>query len=265
VAIAILVLAGVGVIAKLLIGNRDPDALWKTVHGRCVPDQANQGNPAPCIFVDLSKHWAVFKDARGKAQSLLIPTDRVTGIEDPRILAPEAPNYWQAAWEARRLVGRLAPRDLSDDEFAFAINSKVARSQEQLHIHIDCIRADVHDALEGLRGKIGPQWTQTEIIGQRYRIRQLDPGDLHSQNLFALVAGQLAPDQGMENVTIVLASTITAKGESRFDLLMGRAGDGGNSGGGEDLEDHTCAIAKGGVRRSFTHNQTSFKRPTASL
>jgi CDP-diacylglycerol pyrophosphatase len=81
-------------------------------------------------------------------------------------------------------------------------------------------------------------------------LRQLDPGDLHSQNLFALVAGQLAPDQGMESVTIVLASTITANGESRFDLLAGRAGDGGNSGGGEDLEDHTCAIAKVPVRRA---------------
>jgi hypothetical protein len=59
-----------------------------------------------------------------------------------------------------------------------------------------------------------------------------------------LAAGQLAAGQGMERVTIVLASTILANGESRFDLLVGRAGDGGNSGGGEDLEDHTCAIAK---------------------
>ena len=243
-AIAILGVVGLGVVAKLLIGNRDPDALWKIVHGRCVPDQARQGNPAPCIFVDLNERWAVFKDTRGKAQSLLIPTDRVTGVEDPRILASDAPNYWQAAWNARLFVGRLAPRDLLDDEFALAINSKVARSQEQLHIHIDCIRPDVHDALEALRGKIGAQWTQTEIIGQRYRIRQLDPGDLDSQNLFALVAGQLAPDQGMERATIVLTSTITANGESRLDLLVGLAGDGGNSGGGEDLEDHTCAIAK---------------------
>ncbi len=248
VGIAILVV-GLGVTAKLLIGNRDPDALWKIVHGRCVPDQAHQGDPEPCISVDLKERWAVFKDARGKAQLLLIPTDRVTGIEDPRILASDAPNYWQAAWEARRLVGRLAPRDLSDDEIAFAINSKVARSQEQLHIHIDCIRPDVHDALEALRGKIGPQWIQTEIIRQRYRIRQLDAGELRSQNLFALVAGQLAPGQGMENVTIVLASTIPVNRKSRFDLLVGRAGDGGNDGGGEDLEDHTCAITKVPVRQ----------------
>jgi CDP-diacylglycerol pyrophosphatase len=140
VAIAILVAVALGVIAKLLIGNRDPDALWKIVHDRCIPDQAHQDNPAPCIFVDLNERWAVFKDARGKAQSLLIPTDRVTGVGDPRILASDAPNYWQAAWKARLLVGRLAPRQLSDDEFALAINSKVVRSQEQLHIHIDYIR-----------------------------------------------------------------------------------------------------------------------------
>jgi CDP-diacylglycerol pyrophosphatase len=245
-----LVIIGLGVIAKLLIGDRDPDALWNIVHARCVPDQANQDNPAPCISVDLNERWAVLKDARGKAQLLLIPTDRVTGVEDPQILAADAPNYWQAAWKARLLVGRLAPRDLSDDEFAFAINSKVARSQEQLHIHIDCIRPDVHDALEGLRGKVGPQWIQTEIIGQRYMIRELEPSDLHTQNLFALVAGRLAHNENMENVTIVLARTIPANGKSRFDLLVGRAGDGGNNGGGEDLEDHTCAIANVPIRRA---------------
>jgi CDP-diacylglycerol pyrophosphatase len=254
-AVAILVVA-VGVIAKLLIGNRDPDALWKIVHGRCVPDQTLEDNPVPCIFVHLKERWAVLKDVRGKAQLLLIPTDRVTGVEDSRILATDAPNYWLAAWNARQFVGRLAPRDLSDDEFALAINSKLARSQEQLHIHIDCIRPDVHDALEALRGKIGPQWTQTEIIGQRYSIRQLDPGDLYSQNLFAMVAGQLAHGQGMESVTIVLARAITDNGESRFDLLFGRAGDGGNSGGGEDFEDHTCAIAKIPPRRSILAPRT---------
>jgi CDP-diacylglycerol pyrophosphatase len=27
-----------GGIAKLLIGNRDPEALWKIAHGRCVAD-----------------------------------------------------------------------------------------------------------------------------------------------------------------------------------------------------------------------------------
>src|ERR1700744_3058357 len=31
----------------------DPDALWKIVHGRCVPDQQANGKPAPCVSVSL--------------------------------------------------------------------------------------------------------------------------------------------------------------------------------------------------------------------
>ena len=31
----------------------DPDALWKIVHDKCVPDQEQNGDPAPCALVDL--------------------------------------------------------------------------------------------------------------------------------------------------------------------------------------------------------------------
>jgi CDP-diacylglycerol pyrophosphatase len=31
----------------------DPDVLWKLVHDKCVPDQQQRGDPAPCALVDL--------------------------------------------------------------------------------------------------------------------------------------------------------------------------------------------------------------------
>ena len=31
----------------------DPDALWRIVHDKCVPDQEQNGDPAPCALVDL--------------------------------------------------------------------------------------------------------------------------------------------------------------------------------------------------------------------
>ena len=79
----------------------DPDALWKVVHDRCVPDQERNGDPAPCALVDLregdAKGYVVLRDLVGATQYLLIPTARVSGIESALLLAPEAPNYFADA------------------------------------------------------------------------------------------------------------------------------------------------------------------------
>ena len=85
-------------------GN-DPDALWKLVHDKCVPDQRQNDNPAPCAVVDLREGdatgYAILKDLVGATQYLLIPTARVPGIESPLLLTPEAPNYFADAWRER--------------------------------------------------------------------------------------------------------------------------------------------------------------------
>jgi CDP-diacylglycerol pyrophosphatase len=239
VAVALVVgLAAVG----LFLGH-DPDALWKIVHDRCVPGQAGRGDPAPCTLVDLTKGWAVFKDAVGNTQFLLLATDRVTGVEDPLILAPQASNYWQAAWEARRFVAQRAQRSLTDDQLSLAINSRAARSQNQFHIHVDCIRPEVRDALRLMQPQITTSWIRSKIAGQEYNIRQIGTEDLRDKNLFALVAEQLEHGHGMDLETIVLVGT-TSPDQTGFDLLVGRAGIGANRGSGEALQDHGCAIAR---------------------
>jgi CDP-diacylglycerol pyrophosphatase len=222
----------------------DHDALWKIVHDRCVPDQSGYGDPAPCASVNLRERWALYKDDRGRTQFLLIPTDRVTGIEDPSILSERAPNYWEAAWEARRFVGQRAGTSVADDEIALAINSQFSRSQNQLHIHIDCIRPDVRDALRLLQPQIGTKWMHAAVSGQDYDLRSLSADDLKSSNLFSVVADHLQPGQAMGAETVVLAGAMLPDGTSGFDLLAGRLGAGGNRGNGETLEDHSCAIAK---------------------
>ncbi|XLM23387.1 CDP-diacylglycerol diphosphatase, partial [Chromobacterium piscinae] len=44
---------------------------------------------------------AVLKDRNGALQYLLIPTEKVSGIESPRLLGDDAPAYWREAWQAR--------------------------------------------------------------------------------------------------------------------------------------------------------------------
>jgi CDP-diacylglycerol pyrophosphatase len=242
----------IGVMAVLVVAaglflffrSGDPDALWKIVHDRCVPDQFSRNDPAPCTEVNLLERWALYKDDNGATQFLLIPTDRATGIEDPFILTEQAPNYWQAAWTARRFVDQRAAKNLRNDEIALAINSQLARSQNQLHIHIDCIRPDVRDALRRIQAQIGATWMRSTVLGQEFDVRSMTADDLRRKNVFALVANHLQPGQTMAAETIVLAGAVLSDGTNGFDLLVGRVGVGGNRGGGELLEDHGCAVAK---------------------
>ena len=137
--------------------NADPNALWTIVHDQCVPDQQTSGNPAPCSRVDIGageqRGSAVLKDLVGATQFLLIPTERIPGIESPTLLQPGAPNFFAAAWEARSFVNARAGVDIPRDWMSLAINSAVARSQNQLHIQIDCVQADIREAVN--RRKIG--------------------------------------------------------------------------------------------------------------
>jgi CDP-diacylglycerol pyrophosphatase len=70
----------------------NPNALWDIVHDECVPDMRGRGDPAPCATIALqdgvSYGYAALKDLRGVTQFLLIPTARVSGIEDAALLAP---------------------------------------------------------------------------------------------------------------------------------------------------------------------------------
>src|SRR5271157_6353650 len=120
----------------------DPSALWRIVHDACVPHEEAGEGPKPCESVDLgegeAEGVAILKDLVGAAQMLAIPTRRITGIEDPQMLAPDAPKVFAAAWKAEALVEARLQHPLPREAIAIAINSKWARSQSQLHLHIDC-------------------------------------------------------------------------------------------------------------------------------
>jgi CDP-diacylglycerol pyrophosphatase len=236
----IVVACGLAAVVMIERGFADPDALWQIVHDRCIPDQREHGDPAPCTLVDMADHWAVLKDRNGDSQFLLIPTDRVTGIEDPLIRGDHAPNYWEAAWVARRFVEQRLSKTLASDDISLAINSRWARSQNQLHIHIDCVRPDVRETLSALQPQVGRAWSRAVILGQNYEVRSLDADDLHSRNVFDLVADHLPPGQLMDQETIILVGAASPNGKSGFDLIAGHGG----AGHGEDLQDHSCALAK---------------------
>jgi CDP-diacylglycerol pyrophosphatase len=213
----------------------DPNALWHIVGEQCVPDQRQNHSPKPCEEVDLAGGYAVLKDIVGDTQFLLIPTIRISGIESPEILAPDAPNYWEAAWRARRFVDARAHRELPRDDISLAINAEDRRSQNQLHIHVDCVRLDVQAALREHANTIGTGgWTRfpVQLAGHDYMAMLIDRPDLTHANTFDLLA------DGIPGARAHMGSyTLVVVGQSEgFILLAGR-------GWGEALQDHACAAA----------------------
>jgi CDP-diacylglycerol pyrophosphatase len=229
----------------------DPSALWKIVNGQCVPHQEAAHDPAPCSLVDLAlgveKGFAALKDIRGVAQYLLIPTARISGIEDPAILAPGATNYWHAAWQARHFVEERLHTTLPRDAISLAINSAYGRTQDQLHIHIDCIRPDIHEAVARNLDHVVSGWTPfpTPLAGHNYRSIRIAQVTLDKTDPFQLLADadpKTITEMGMH--TLVLIGASYQDGTEGFVLLDDHidlvAGD---TASGEELQDHSCAIA----------------------
>ena len=224
----------------------NPNALWQIVHDQCVPDEQQHGDPAPCAVVNLAGAFAVLKDIKGATQFLLIPTKQISGIESPSLLAPFAANYFADAWQERGLVEKALGHAMPPDMLSLAINSASGRTQNQLHIHIDCIRADVRETLLSERPNIGWRWTvlKTPLAGHQYRAMRVTGPTLFGHNPFKLLAwGVPGARADMGPHTLVVVGMMFGGWVLGFILLDDRADPAhGDWGSGEELQDHSCAL-----------------------
>ncbi len=224
-------------------GAADPNALWKIVNDDCVPSQQRTQQPGQCQLVDLSQHYAVLKDMHGRSQFLLLPTDRVSGIESAALLASGAPNYWEDGWRAEQYVGQRVGEALPRDLVGMAINSARARSQEQLHIHIDCVQPSLQQALLAAAGQIGTQWSAQplELAGHPYYAVRV-PGEDLSIDPFHLLAQRLTdPATQMADQVLAVVGARFSDGTPGFYILDSPAGE--QVATSDSVLDHDCAIA----------------------
>lgn len=182
--------------------------------------------PAPCEFVS-ARGFVVMKEAH--QEHLFVPTALVSGIEDPALVAANARPYWLYAWQQARhhFHGR------SPWQVGLAINSKAGRSQDQLHIHITCMKKAVSDALH--RAKISSAWSNVWLGGHTYAVRHVTRLT-GSQNPFRLVYRKIGSRRfQMQYQTIVVTGARTG-----FYVLSDYAHR-GDRGHGEELLDSRCA------------------------
>ena len=176
---------------------------------------------------------------------LAIPTRRITGIEDPQMLAPDAPNVFADAWKAKALLEERLGHPLPREAVALTINSKWARSQDQLHVHIDCLAKPVGEALAEYRPALDDRWRamMVPLQGRVYFARRLESADLSDAEPLKLLADGLEGARAHMDAYTLAAIGATFDGKPGFVLL---ADSFSLAGGGhaEDLQDHDCAIAR---------------------
>jgi CDP-diacylglycerol pyrophosphatase len=217
-------------------------ALRQIVQDQCVLNWQQHHNPAPCERVFLadpkngSSGYAVVAAPGGGAHYLLVPTRTMAGIESSELLDPDTPNYFAEAWHARDLISAFVGHDVPRTVVGLAVGIAQSRTQDQFHIHIECLQQDAFRALRASADNFADVWSPITIAGSTYEALRIMADGLDGSNLFELLA-TLNPDarHHMGNYTLVVAGMQFRSGPG-FVVLTGT----GPS--GEILLDSTCAV-----------------------
>ncbi|HKM98426.1 MAG TPA: CDP-diacylglycerol diphosphatase [Buttiauxella sp.] len=221
-----------------------PDALWRIVNEQCVPHQRNSPNPEPCTKVDLLSGFVLLKDINGPLQYLLLPTAKMNGMESPELLQAKTANFLWLAWQQRNVMSVRRGAHVPDDVVSITINSAIGRSQNQLHIHISCLRTDVRDQINQYAYSVSTDWQPfpVSLAGNQYIARKVTAAEFSQRSPFIMLATQVP--QAREHM-------------GRYSLAMAQLADGEwialaternllrfNLASAEQLQDHDCGLLK---------------------
>jgi len=216
-------------------------ALWQVVRA-CLLDKATTGAPLPCLEVDTSdgeaRGWAVLRPPIGAPDTILTPTRRIAGIEDPLLYASDVPNYFALAWTARRWLAKADGGAPADERVALAVNSRLARSQDQLHVHIGCLAARFSHSLdEHALGPTSAVWFRGPDIAPGLELWTYRSGvkDWARLEPFRLARALVGEEKALARVTLAAAPV---RGEIVVFALKSRPG--GWYASAEDVIDARC-------------------------
>ena len=229
-----------------LAPNAGRDAYQQIVQNKCVTNWLQHNNPSPCEKVFLadakadSTGYALLADPDGGAHYLLIPTQTMTSIDSGELLDPNLPNYFAEAWHARDLLSKFTGHAVPRTDVGLVVATAATRTQNQFHIHIECLRQEVVDSLKSTADKVTDVWSPVTVAGLSFQAMRLSIQGLEVSNPFELVAN-LSTDarHHMGNYTVVIAGVQYQNGPG-FIVLTGT----GPS--GDLLLDSGCSVAGGG-------------------
>lgn len=243
--IKLLILLAVVMLTALLVYQlrfSHADALWKIVSQQCIPHMEQEHHPQPCVEVDTQAGFVVFKDKNGPLQYLLMPTAKISGIENPQLLTASSPNYFFDAWQARHFMADKYGTPIDDADISLAINSKYGRSQDQLHIHISCLKPAVKIALAAQEADFHQQWQPLPggLLGHDYLARRTTAAELQQSGAFRLLADEVP---GAKDEMGRYGLAMTALPDGQFLLLASKASlTKLHRASVEELQDHSCQL-----------------------
>ncbi|QST30891.1 CDP-diacylglycerol diphosphatase (plasmid) [Escherichia albertii] len=221
----------------------DRDILWRKINENCVTGYLDKDTYQPCSLVDMNRRFTVYKVDNDKYQYLLLPTDKVTGIEDISIQKDGAPNYLYYAWLSRLFLTERLGKPVKERFISLTLNAKNARSQDQFHIHISCLSGPANEVLSAIpENKLNANWSKDKITipPYSYYYRKVTMNDLMNENLFKSVANKVKEENSnMDFIGVGLVN----RGPDNFIMLVG-TGTKSRGVSAELIQDHECVLAE---------------------
>lgn len=234
------------VVAYPASAGSDPtrDVLWMALK-TCVLAKRLANRTFPCLAVDLGDGerpgTAVLRAPGEPTHIVVMPTDTVSGLESSPLRGSRGVSYWKAALAARHFVTNSLPKHVLEGDIGLAVNSARGRSQDQLHIHLDCLRPKVLDALDAHGRAIGRNWAPfpVPLASDRFQAMRVRAADVETFNPFAALT-TLPGRRDLTRTTFAAVATRPNDPEPGLILLAYR----GRQASAEDIMDHGCAIAE---------------------
>jgi CDP-diacylglycerol pyrophosphatase len=184
--------------------------------------------------------YAVLQDPDGGAHYLLVPTQTMAGLDSSELLDRDAPNYFAEAWHARDLLAKFIGHAVPRTDVGLVVNTERARAYNQFHIHIECLRQDVADALRAAAPSVADVWSPVIVGEATFQAMRIASDSLDGSNLYeSLAAMKPGTSQRLRDYTLIVVGAQLASGPG-FIVLTGTGPT------GEILLDSTCAVAGGG-------------------
>lgn len=220
------------------------DVLWAALK-TCVLAKRVANRTFPCLDVDLGgtdrPGSAVLRAPGEPTHIVVMPTDTVPGLEASALRGPRGAAYWKAALAARPFVADALKGRLAVADVGLAVNSARGRSQDQLHIHLDCLRPSVLAAVKAHGPGVRAAWAPfpVPLAGDRYFAMRVPAAGSEGFNPFAALRTLPGRRPDLRATSFAALATPQGDPEPGFILLAYRA----PGASAEDVMDHTCTAA----------------------
>lgn len=238
---AILLALALAVGARPAHADARRDVLWAALK-TCVVAKRTTGATFPCLAVDLGgvgqPGTAVLRAPGARTHVVVMPVDTVVGLEAPELQQERGAAYWRAALGARHFITDALQGARPIDDVGLAINSAGGRSQDQLHIHLDCVKPGVRATVEKYGQTLGPSWKPLPVAlhGARYFAMRVGGDAVERFNPFAALTRLPGHRRDLQGTSFAAFSTARAGAPGSVVLLAYR----GPSASAEALLDHSC-------------------------